>query len=139
MSDEFDYPCYLASREWAKRKEAIREQSYGFCERCAVGQYQSTHHLTYANIGHEPLEDLLAVCNPCHEFLSGKSNNDPVKRLAFVVIAVSRDYLKDHMDEFSRSLTNAKTRVVGTVGYEHIEFMEELQHLNKIRKGELPE
>jgi hypothetical protein len=38
---------------------------------------EATHHKTYANIGNEPLDDLLAVCNQCHAFLSGKLAYDP--------------------------------------------------------------
>ncbi len=28
-------------------------------------------------MGNEPLEDLQAICTPCHEFLSGKTHSDP--------------------------------------------------------------
>jgi hypothetical protein len=72
----------LASREWALLKEQVRKRSGGVCERCRVGVYASTHHLTYERIGHERIEDLLAVCEPCHEFLSGKSEYDPLKKPA---------------------------------------------------------
>lgn len=74
----FDYQRYLASREWALLREQVRERSGNKCERCG-GPYQSTHHLTYERIGHELLEDLQAVCNPCHEFLSGKRDDDPAR------------------------------------------------------------
>lgn len=40
---------------------------------------QAVHHLTYERIGHEDLDDLMAVCNPCHEFLSGKSGDNPMR------------------------------------------------------------
>jgi hypothetical protein len=75
-----DYHKYLASREWALLKEQVRKRSGGACERCKVGLYAATHHLTYERLGHERLEDLLAVCEPCHEFLSGKSDVDPLKK-----------------------------------------------------------
>jgi hypothetical protein len=73
----FDYPRYLASREWAQRKEAVRRRARGICERCDNGPMRSVHHLTYEHVGCEPLEDLLGVCNPCHNFLSAKSDFDP--------------------------------------------------------------
>ena len=77
MSERVDYGRYLASREWALLKEQVRLRCWGHCERCLVGSYEETHHLTYERIGHEVLDDLLAVCRNCHEFLSGKSDTDP--------------------------------------------------------------
>lgn len=76
-SERFDYQRYLASREWALLKEQLRVRGNGHCERCLRAPYQETHHLTYARTGHEKLEDLLAVCAPCHEFLSAKTDYDP--------------------------------------------------------------
>ena len=38
----------------------------------------AVHHLTYERMGAELLEDLMAICDPCHEFLSGKSEDDPL-------------------------------------------------------------
>lgn len=76
----FDYGEYIASREWAIRKEKVRERSGGICERCGLAPHTSTHHTTYANLGNEPIEDLLGVCNPCHAFLSAKSDDDPLER-----------------------------------------------------------
>lgn len=73
----FDYKKYLASREWALKREAVRKRSGNKCERCGLNPQEAVHHLTYTNVGNEPLEDLQAVCNPCHEFLSGKSDIDP--------------------------------------------------------------
>lgn len=78
MSTTFDYQEYLASREWALLKNQVRDRSGGTCERCGKAPHQSTHHKTYARIGHELIEDLLGVCNPCHEWLSGKTDVDPV-------------------------------------------------------------
>lgn len=76
------YAEYLASREWALRREAVRRRSGNKCERCKRGPQDAVHHLTYANVGNEPLEDLQAICHPCHEFLSGKSHQDPVSLCA---------------------------------------------------------
>lgn len=39
---------------------------------------QSVHHLTYERIGDELMSDLLAVCNPCHDWLSGKTDEDAI-------------------------------------------------------------
>lgn len=73
-----DYHRYMASREWALKKRAVRERAYGDCERCHRPMKQ-VHHLSYEHLGDEPLEDLLGVCRECHEFLSGLIDWDPAE------------------------------------------------------------
>lgn len=74
-----EYHKYLASREWALLKNAVNERSKGGCERCGIGKHEATHHLTYERIGKESLDDLVGICEDCHEYLSGKSTEDPAK------------------------------------------------------------
>lgn len=72
------YQRYLASREWSLIREKVRERSGDRCEHCCGAPQQAVHHLTYARVGNERLGDLLAVCEPCHDFLSGKSDVNPL-------------------------------------------------------------
>lgn len=72
------YGLYLASREWAVLKEAVRARSGGRCERCKAAPGENVHHQTYDRKYREAIEDLVHVCRPCHEFLSGKLARDPV-------------------------------------------------------------
>jgi hypothetical protein len=85
------YHEYLCSREWSLLKEKVRKRCKGKCERCREGKYEATHHLTYERIGYEKLSDLLGVCSACHEFLSGKSNDDPI---AQILVFRAQDALK---------------------------------------------
>ena len=75
----FDFKRYLASREWALKKRAVRKRSGGICERCHVRPAAEVHHKTYGNIGAERLEDLQHVCRPCHRFESAVIDWDPAK------------------------------------------------------------
>jgi hypothetical protein len=75
--DREKYAAYLCSREWAVKREAVRERSGGKCERCHVLPMDHVHHLTYERKYREELEDLQASCKPCHEFTHGKSDFDP--------------------------------------------------------------
>jgi hypothetical protein len=84
-----EYQKYLASREWALLKGQVRKRSHGRCERCLCFEYEQTHHLTYERIGEEKLEDLLAVCEPCHEYISGKSNNDPSVVFLYALLKIN--------------------------------------------------
>jgi hypothetical protein len=74
-----EYQAYLASREWALLKEQVRKRSGGKCERCEENNYEQTHHVTYERAGHEELADLQALCEGCHLFVSGKSDDDPLQ------------------------------------------------------------
>lgn len=67
------YQAYLASREWAELREKIKLRSWGNCEYCGLSHSESVHHITYDRIYNENLEDLLDVCNQCHLYLSGKT------------------------------------------------------------------
>lgn len=76
---DFDYQRYLASREWAVLKEQVKERNEGWCEHCHAAKHQDTHHLTYERIGNEQLDDLMGLCRPCHEWVSGKSDKNPLR------------------------------------------------------------
>jgi hypothetical protein len=74
--------AYMASREWALKREAVRQRSRGRCEHCRVAAATQTHHQTYRRLYAERLEDLLHVCEPCHLFLSGKGGKNPAVRIS---------------------------------------------------------
>lgn len=73
----FNYKRYLASREWALLKRVVYGRAGGTCERCHYRPVVEIHHETYERIGHERAEDLLAVCRPCHKFLSAITDWNP--------------------------------------------------------------
>jgi hypothetical protein len=72
------YGLYLASREWAILRESVKDRSYGLCERCRSADGENVHHQTYDQLYAERLEDLVYLCRPCHEFVSGKRTDDPM-------------------------------------------------------------
>jgi hypothetical protein len=71
------YQAYLASREWGLLREAVKERSGGICERCHKNESTAVHHLTYARVCRERLEDLVDLCDDCHDFSHGRSDFDP--------------------------------------------------------------
>ena len=121
----FDYQQYLASREWALKREAVRKRAGNKCERCYVAPMQAVHHLTYANIGKEPLEDLQAICHPCHAFVSGKANNDPkaeeikkfYKRSNELTTELLKRYYKERDPALTRSLIRVLAFVIGDAAH----------------------
>ena len=75
--DREKYAAYLCSREWSVLKFQVHERARGRCERCWINAIDAVHHLTYARKYRENLDDLQAICNPCHEFVHGVSDFDP--------------------------------------------------------------
>lgn len=71
---------YYASREFGVLKRQVRERSGGVCERCATAPMDVAHHVTYERLGREKLEDMLALCEPCHRYVHGHDDYDPAAR-----------------------------------------------------------
>lgn len=68
----FAYELYLRSDAWQAKRAAVLERAGRHCERCPAGSGRfpvalDVHHLTYAHLGDEALEELEALCRPCHE------------------------------------------------------------------------
>lgn len=60
------YAEYLASDEWKQRRKQRILESDGKCEACGTTLDLQVHHLTYDRIFHEPMRDLMALCNYHH-------------------------------------------------------------------------
>lgn len=75
--DREKYQAYLCSREWWEKRQAVAKRADGRCERCCFLPLDAVHHLTYARKYNERLEDLQAICNPCHQYTHGRIAADP--------------------------------------------------------------
>ena len=64
------YKRYLRTQNWQKLRFEVLKRSGGKCERCGFQPYKrgglQIHHLSYDRVGHESLEDLIAICPRCH-------------------------------------------------------------------------
>lgn len=61
------YKTHIQSREWREKRSAVILLARGKCERCGKWPVVNVHHLTYDNLGSEPLTDLMGVCRKCHK------------------------------------------------------------------------
>lgn len=84
---QVDYYRYLASRNWRLKRRQVLARAFHICERCGDAEARQVHHLSYEHIGHEPLEDLQAICRPCHEYVSGEAWHDPLKTVVSRLLA----------------------------------------------------
>jgi hypothetical protein len=68
------WQAYLTTPEWIIRRSLTFRRAGGTCERCRQISATQAHHLLYVHRFAEPLEDLMAVCERCHAFLSHMTN-----------------------------------------------------------------
>jgi len=61
-----EYNDYLQSDEWKARRD-YRLKKDGFrCAICGTGKNLQVHHITYERIQNELIDDLVTLCESCH-------------------------------------------------------------------------
>ncbi len=60
------YSRYLDSWRWQFRRRLVLFRDAHRCRKCGKRAVE-VHHLTYDNVGHEQLKDLLSLCKECHK------------------------------------------------------------------------
>jgi hypothetical protein len=67
-----DYNLYLDSPAWKQKREERLRLDHGRCAACGTRENLRCHHVSYANLGSEDVEDdLLTLCQDCHDELHG--------------------------------------------------------------------
>jgi 5-methylcytosine-specific restriction endonuclease McrA len=61
------YQEYLESPAWSEKRAEVLGEAGHLCQRCGGRKATTVHHLSYARMGNEGLEDLVAVCRHCHD------------------------------------------------------------------------
>jgi len=59
--------AYYCSTEWESLRQQVIERSFGYCELCKSEPIYLVHHLTYARLYKEHLDDLQGLCEKCHQ------------------------------------------------------------------------
>ena len=62
-----EYRQYLRTEGWKQRRQPALDRARGFCEDCGRRTNLEVHHRTYKRLGAERAEDLVAVCESCHD------------------------------------------------------------------------
>lgn len=75
-----DYKKYLQSDQWKERRKGTLIRAFNRCEGCNINGQLDIHHLTYARIFNEPLSDLMALCQKCHDHIELLVAQDQIPR-----------------------------------------------------------
>lgn len=67
------YSAYINSCKWKSTRARKFFTAGRRCEKCGSRKRLVCHHLSYANFGNEPDEDLQVLCEDCHNVLHGGS------------------------------------------------------------------
>jgi len=71
-----EYQDYIQGLHWKETRKRALEYYGGICERCAVPRWLAeiayeqdlhVHHVSYARLGREEMEDLELLCRRCHD------------------------------------------------------------------------
>lgn len=80
---EEEYPRYLRSPEWKRKRKAVMDACGSRCRCGAVAT--EVHHKSYASVGDEDMEHLEAVCSECHQDIHrivGKERRKPPTKVS---------------------------------------------------------
>ena len=66
-----DYNAYIHSHDWDLKRDERIEIDNHTCQVCGTNERTlQVHHLSYSNLGDEPMEDLITVCSVCHAIIT---------------------------------------------------------------------
>jgi 5-methylcytosine-specific restriction endonuclease McrA len=69
------YNKYLKTTEWQERRNEVLIRDNYLCQACLKARATQVHHLSYDHWGQEPLFELVAICNECHEKITKIDRN----------------------------------------------------------------
>ena len=69
------YQKYLESDEWRDRRNKRIDLDEHKCQICGARHNLEVHHLTYARIFNEDIDDLITLCDKCHRTVHGRGGS----------------------------------------------------------------
>lgn len=63
------YDEYLNGDIWKRKREQRLAIDKYRCSNCGTAKNLHVHHVTYEHLGDEPMEDLITLCQRCHELI----------------------------------------------------------------------
>ncbi len=74
MNSPVNYASYISSHTWRKKAREMREKANFKCQLCAASDKPlNVHHNNYERLGRERDDDLIVLCEPCHQKFHSQS------------------------------------------------------------------
>lgn len=64
-----EYANYMNSARWTAFREVALARAKRRCRACSSPDDLHVHHLTYERLGNERLEDVVVLCENCHDIV----------------------------------------------------------------------
>ena len=61
-----EYREYRLSTAWKIKRGIVLDLDEWTCRKCNCAAATQVHHLSYRSVFHEPLRDLISLCEDCH-------------------------------------------------------------------------
>ena len=72
------YSDYLMTEHWLSIRAAVIYRASGRCQLCSKEDRLHIHHNSYQNLGQERPEDVIVLCQYCHEKFHDKAGTQGV-------------------------------------------------------------
>lgn len=115
---QVEYYRYIASRNWQIKRQERLAIAQGRCDDCGASNVVlEVHHIDYAHLGDEPMEDLSVLCIPCHDketdrIRRKRYKNKPVMPNPTVVDFIPKLTIQDSSLDITRLLSLRKLQPI---------------------------
>lgn len=76
---KLEHEIYLKTDKWKIIRDKVLARDHETCQKCKKNGW-IVHHLTYARWRNERLEDLITVCDECHDLIHLAKKNKRIKK-----------------------------------------------------------
>lgn len=130
-----NYEAYLDSPQWRAIKRRYREERPWLCNLCGSEESLHMHHRTYERVGQESLDDLMPLCDGCHQTVHalerrGDAGLDPAAVIDEARAIVGRQLLAQQREE--RDAEDAAGRETVREQMEALPMDERLRRARKV-------
>lgn len=111
------YEIYLGSEQFADLRQKVFRRDHNKCRACGSTENLQVHHLSYRNIYHEELDDLVCLCRNCHAAFHA------VNELQKLYDELHENRARREAEERQRQFENDRERIESL----ELEIMEEIK------------
>lgn len=89
------YSKYIVSESWKNFTKRFYKKNKKECASCSGKTEIDIHHMTYERLGHELMEDVVALCNDCHFSFHERMKERTGKRTKKVMTFETAEFIEE--------------------------------------------